>query len=69
MNFPELIIKAHGHFYPNGGDDLENVRFFANLALILANRLQSGQPTTEQDLMELAQRAESIEKRIKAEQG
>ena len=39
MSPVEVVIAAHSQFYPTGGTDLENTRFFANLAILLANEL------------------------------
>lgn len=69
MMYTEIVVKAHHQFYPDGGDDLENTRFFAHLALIFANFIGTGRSATEQDIFEMCKRAEGMEKRLKHEYG
>lgn len=66
MTFQELIIQSHSQLYENGGEDLENLRFFANLTMILAQRLQAQVPTSEEDMLDMIKTAHAIEKELKA---
>jgi hypothetical protein len=66
MTFQEVIIDSHRTLYADGADDLTNLRFFANLAMLMAQRLEAGAPTSEADLMEMIKTAFAIEKELKS---